>query len=48
MKILELGEIKNYKNRIFFIRPENTETFPSHFSLSKKLLYSPRALRRLK
>ena len=47
-KILELGDVQQYKDRLYFLRPENSETFPSHFSLSKKLLYSPRAIKRIR
>ncbi|EAS06221.3 IQ calmodulin-binding motif protein (macronuclear) [Tetrahymena thermophila SB210] len=47
-KILELGDVQNFKDRLYFIKPENCDTFPFHFSLSKKLLYSPQALKRIK
>jgi len=47
-KILELGEVPNFKDRIHFVWPENFKKFPSHTSLSKLLLFSPKALKRIK
>lgn len=47
-KICELGDLKNFKDRLHFIYPENTKRFPSHFSLSKLLYYSPKSLKQLK
>ncbi|EGR31111.1 IQ calmodulin-binding motif family protein, putative, partial [Ichthyophthirius multifiliis] len=47
-KILELGDIQNYKDRLHFIYPENSCQFPSHFSTSSLLLYSPQAINRIK
>jgi len=47
-KICELGELQNYKERIHFIWPENFNEFPSYFSTSKLLYYSPMALNRIK
>ncbi len=29
------------------MKPENLDKLPSHFSLSKKLLYSPKAIKRI-
>lgn len=48
IQIIELGDVQSFKDRLFFIKPENCDRFPSHFSLSKKLLYSPEALKRIK
>lgn len=47
-QILELGEVVNFKERLFFIKPENCDKLPHHLSLSKKLLYSPGALKRVR
>lgn len=33
-KVLQLGNISNYKERLYFLSPENVEDFPSHYSLS--------------
>lgn len=33
-KILELGDVVDFKSRLHFISPEMATTFPSHFSLS--------------
>ena len=38
----------NSAARLFFVVPENMHRFPKHFSLSLLLLYSPRALRRIR
>ena len=46
-KVLSLGEINDFKDRIHFIWPENHINFPSHFSTSRLLLYSPKALKRI-
>lgn len=47
-KILELGDVPDIRDRLHFISPERARDFPSHFPLSAVLLYSPRALKRLK
>lgn len=47
-KVLDLGEIHDYKDRLHFIWPENHINFPSHFSTSRLLLYSPKALKRIR
>ncbi len=47
-KILELGDITDYKDRLHFVFPENHEKFPSHFSTSRMLLYSPKTIARIK
>lgn len=47
-KILELGEIANYKERLHFVWPENHHTFPSHYSTSRLLLLSPKCMNRIK
>lgn len=46
-KILELGDVTNYKDRLHFIWPENHLRFPSHFSTSRLLIYSPKAIKRI-
>ena len=33
-KILQLGEINDVRSRLYFVKPENQSTFPSHMSLS--------------
>lgn len=38
----------NYQDRLFFVRPENADAFPGHFSLIQKLLYSPKAMKRIR
>lgn len=47
-RLLEVGGVRNPKSRLFFVVPENLHRFPQHFSLSLLLLYSPRALRRIR
>lgn len=47
-KILELAEIPNYRERLHFVWPENHLNFPSHFSTSRLLMYSPKCLKRIK
>lgn len=47
-KILELGEIANYKQRLHFIWPENHSRFPTHYSTTQLLLLSPKALKRIR
>ncbi|KRX06754.1 Protein kinase-like domain [Pseudocohnilembus persalinus] len=47
-KILELGNVADFRSRLYFITPQNLSAFPSYFSLSKKLLYSPKSLKRIK
>ena len=47
-KVLDLGEIHDYKERLHFVWPENHVNFPSHFSTSRLLLYSPKALKRIR
>jgi len=46
-KVLDLGEIHNYKDRLHFVWPENHINFPSHFTTSRLLLYSPKAMKRI-
>lgn len=46
-KVLDLGEIHNYKERLHFVWPENHINFPSHFTTSRLLLYSPKAIKRI-
>jgi hypothetical protein len=47
-KILELGDVIDFKNRLHFIWPENHNIFPSHFSTSRNLMYSPKAMARIR
>jgi len=47
-KILELADIPNYRDRLHFVWPENHLTFPSHYSTSCMLLYSPKCIKRIK
>ena len=46
-KVLEIGGIEEPTKRYKVVVPENYHRFPSHFSLTTCLLYSPRALRRI-
>lgn len=48
MKILQIGDIENASTRLHVIVPENAHKFPSHFSLTQCLLYSPKAMKRIK
>jgi hypothetical protein len=48
MKILEVGDSEDMSSRVQFVVPENCDRFPGHFSLTQILLYSPRALKRIK
>lgn len=45
--MLEIGGVVDPLRRFKVIVPENYHRFPTHFSLSTLLLYSPRALRRI-
>ncbi len=47
-KVMSLGDLNDYKDRIHFIWPENHINFPSHFSTARLLLYSPKAIKRIK
>ncbi|CAD8077422.1 unnamed protein product [Paramecium primaurelia] len=47
-KILNLGDISDCKNRLYFVWPENHNIFNNHMGLSQLLYYSPRALKRIK
>lgn len=47
-KILELGDVHDFRSRLHFVSPERANDFPNHFSLSRILLYSPKAIKRLK
>jgi len=47
-KILEIGEVENAAGRLNMVVPENMLKFPNHFSLAQVLLYSPKALKRIK
>lgn len=47
-KVLDLGDIHDYKERLHFVWPENHINFPSHFSTSRLLLFSPKAMKRIK
>lgn len=46
-KIMELGGVTNFMDRLWIITPENQSLFPSHFSVSRTLLYSPKALKQI-
>mmetsp|Transcript_36645 Transcript_36645/g.36256 ORF Transcript_36645/g.36256 Transcript_36645/m.36256 type:complete len:261 (+) Transcript_36645:953-1735(+) len=48
MKILQIGDIEEASTRLHVIVPENAHKFPSHFSLTQCLLYSPKAMKRIK
>lgn len=43
-KVLELCGVTDFKERFSTVTPENQDLFPKHFSLSRTLLYSPKAL----
>ena len=47
-KLLQIGGIPDPGSRFKIIVPENAPLFPSHFSLSSMLLYSPIALKRVR
>jgi hypothetical protein len=47
-KLLKVGGVDDPTARFKLVFPENTDRFPSHFSLTTKLLYSPLALRKIK
>ena len=46
-KVLEIGGVDEPQKRYKVVVPENYHRFPSQFSLTSLLLYSPRALRRI-
>jgi IQ domain-containing protein H len=47
-KVLEIGEIENPNSRFNIVVPENYIKFPAHLPTSSILLYSPKALKRIK
>lgn len=47
-KILELNGVADYKDRLHFIWPDNFMQFPNHTSVSRLVMYSPKALKRIK
>jgi len=47
-KILELSNIRNYKDRLIFINTKIFDKFPEHFSTSKLLYYCSKTLKELK
>ena len=47
-KILSLGGVQDAEKRLRVVTPENYLKFPEHFSLSTHLLYSPRAMRKIR
>lgn len=48
MNFLSACGIDSVRDRLKFVIPENVNRFPSHISLASLLLYSPRALRKIK
>lgn len=46
--ILQACGISNFNSRFKVVVPENIERFPPHLALSTLLVYSPRALRKIK
>lgn len=48
MKILQIGDIEEASTRLHIIVPENAHKFPSHYSLTQCLLYSPKSMKRIK
>ena len=48
MKILQIGDIEEASTRLHIIVPENAQRFPSHYSLTQCLLYSPKSMKRIK
>jgi hypothetical protein len=44
---LELSEIKNYRDRLFFVAPKQYK-FPEHFSTTRLLYYCQPTLNHLK
>ena len=46
--ILELGELENPEERFHVVIPENYVKFHEHMSLTQTLLYSPKAINRIK
>ena len=47
-KILELGELEKPESRFWIIVPENYVKFHEHMSLTQTLLYSPKALNKIR
>ncbi len=47
-KILDLNGVSDYRDRLHFVWPENFIQFPSHTSLSRLLIYAPKAMKRIK
>ena len=46
-KVLQLGNITNYRERLYFVFPEKTDSFPSHYSLTQTIIYSPKLIKRI-
>jgi hypothetical protein len=47
-KVLEFSEIHDFRERLYFVWPQNHEGFPSHYTVSRCLLYSAKTLKRIK
>ena len=47
-RILQIGGVKHARSRFTIVVPENLDRFPSHLSLTQLLLYSPRALNKIR
>jgi len=47
-KVLQISELVAFKDRVHFLYPEGSKYLPYTFSTSKKLLFSPQALKTIK
>ena len=46
--MIQISEITNFKERVHFLYPEGSKYLPYTFSTSKKLIFSPQALKNIK
>lgn len=46
-KVLKIGGVTNPEKRFTVLASENNNKFPSHFSLTQLILYSPKCIKRL-
>lgn len=47
-RVLQIGGVKRTRSRFTVVVPENLDRFPRHMSLAQVLLYSPRALNKIR
>jgi len=48
IQVIQIGDLVNFKEKVHFLYPEGSKFLPYTFSTSKKLLFSPHALKQIK